>query len=134
MKSVFFGLIYFSLSLMVNAQTSNEILSLKLRPAVKTQILYAKDARQENEEVDIVSGWMFRFYKKYISSQDYGNCSFIPSCSEYAIIAIHQQGLFIGIVNTIDRLTRCNGRNSRNYPVDPESGLLIDEVRDHNYE
>jgi len=67
-------------------------------------------------------------YKAFISSQDAISCVFYPSCSEYAVQAIQQQGLFIGLLNTFDRLTRCNALSPENYPIHPGTNLFYDPV------
>ena len=90
--------------------------------------------KEDTGRTGISSGTMFRFYKKYISSQDYGKCSFTPSCSEYAITAVRKQGIIAGSINTIDRLTRCHNGNKRNYLPDEKTGLSVDEVRNLRYE
>jgi uncharacterized protein len=116
------------------AQSREEILCLKLKPYQQPDNGFITYSQQTDKEIQQFTGWLFRFYKKFISSQDHGNCSFTPSCSEYAIIAIREEGLLIGSVNTLDRLTRCHGKNNPHYPKNKEKDLLIDEVRDHNYE
>lgn len=68
-----------------------------------------------------------RFYKKYISSQDGSNCNFKPSCSEYCYLSIKKKGVFWGILNSFDRLTRCNGTRL-GYHLDPESNRLHDPL------
>jgi putative component of membrane protein insertase Oxa1/YidC/SpoIIIJ protein YidD len=118
----------------LQAQTTNEIQSLKLELQKKVETNFMYYSYMGNSELDLITGRMFMFYKKYISSQDHGSCSFIPSCSEYAIIAIRKQGLFIGSINALDRISRCNGKNNRHYFTDAGTGLLIDEVRNHKYE
>jgi len=48
-------------------------------------------------------------YKKFISPLQGENvCQFSPTCSRYAREAINQQGFFLGLVMTADRLERCN--------------------------
>ena len=118
----------------LQAQTSNEIRNLKLESPIKVESNFMHYSYMGNSELDVMTGRIFRFYKKYISSQDHASCSFIPSCSEYAMISIREQGIFIGSINALDRISRCNGRNSRHYFTDPGTGLLIDEVRNHKYE
>ncbi len=128
------GQIYLQISYDILAQTPEEIQNLKLKPSIDAENPYLEYSQQANGEVHQLTGWLFRFYKKFISSQDYGNCCFIPSCSEYGVIAIRKQGLLIGSINTLDRLTRCHGKNNPHYIKDEEKDLLIDEVRNHNYE
>ena len=65
----------------------------------------------------LVSG-TFKFYKKYITSQDMSNCPFYPSCSQYMLEAVSQNGM-LGFFQGIERLKRCtNTEHSRNqYPT-----------------
>lgn len=71
----------------------------------------------------------FFVYKNFISPQDFSNCTFTPSCSEYAKSALEKKGLVRGYLMTFDRLCRCHGLTPRKYQLDAESGRLIDEVR-----
>ncbi len=70
----------------------------------------------------------FWFYKTAFSSQDVGSCSFMPSCSEYAINAIEKKGAIHGYFMTFDRLSRCHSLSRYKYQNDPKTGLLIDDV------
>ena len=90
--------------------------------------------RSYNSEYDLIFTNLFLFYKKFVSSQDASSCSFTPSCSEYAILAIKKQGFIVGIINFWDRFSRCNGMSPEDYEVDNNVGLLIDPVRDIKYE
>jgi putative component of membrane protein insertase Oxa1/YidC/SpoIIIJ protein YidD len=47
------------------------------------------------------------FYQKNISDLRSGSCPMYPSCSNYALETIKEQGLIIGIINGSDRLLRC---------------------------
>jgi uncharacterized protein len=126
------GLLCLLISCSIQAQSSVEIQGLKINiPDKNYHIAYSHAGIRD---VDMYSGMMFRFYKMYISSQDYGNCSFTPSCSEYAMTAIREQGIFVGSVNALDRLTRCHGGNKHNYFTDERTGLSVDEVRNIKYE
>jgi putative membrane protein insertion efficiency factor len=73
-------------------------------------------------------------YKNFISSQDASTCTFTPSCSEYAILAIKKQGVIPGMINFFDRFSRCNGLSPENYSIDLKKGVLIDPPRDFKYE
>ena len=70
----------------------------------------------------------FLFYKKFISSQDSGNCNFYPSCSVYGTQSFQKLGFLKGFLNTFDRLNRCNGLNRSDYPIHQISNLLYDPV------
>lgn len=77
---------------------------------------------------------LFVVYKVFISSQDYHSCVFTPSCSEYAVQSIDKQGFIKGLFDSLDRLTRCHGLRSGDYPFDPERKRLIDPVKDISYD
>jgi putative membrane protein insertion efficiency factor len=61
---------------------------------------------------------MIQFYQKCISTDrgilgklvpNYiGRCTFIPSCSQYAILAIEKHGVFDGLFLSIKRILRCH--------------------------
>ena len=70
----------------------------------------------------------FSFYKRFISSQDSGDCNFYPSCSVYGTQSFQKLGFFKGLFNTFDRLTRCNGLNRKDYHIHKPSNLLYDPV------
>ena len=85
-------------------------------------------AKENKNEFQLFFSGLFLLYKKFLSSQDGQSCGFTPSCSEYGLIAVKQQGL-TGFFNTFDRLSRCNGLNVNHYERDPKTGLLIDPVK-----
>jgi uncharacterized protein len=87
-----------------------------------------------DQQVTGFIGISFYIYKNFISSQDHMSCVFAPSCSEYAVHAIQKQGIIPGLMNTFDRLTRCNGLRPQDYKVDPRLQRLIDPVRNVRYE
>ena len=49
-----------------------------------------------------------RFYRKYISPARPPCCRYIPTCSEYALIAIERYGAAKGGYLALKRLLRCN--------------------------
>ncbi|MBQ6692622.1 MAG: membrane protein insertion efficiency factor YidD [Clostridia bacterium] len=51
---------------------------------------------------------LLRGYKKYISPCLPSACRFTPTCSEYAMEAVQEWGVFIGLILTTGRLLRCN--------------------------
>ena len=77
---------------------------------------------------EIVFGGMFYFYKKYLSSQDGGQCMFTPSCSEYGWQAVQKKGMFLGMIDGFDRLSRCNGLSRELYHKHPTLNKLYDPV------
>ncbi|MBN2486508.1 MAG: membrane protein insertion efficiency factor YidD [Bacteroidales bacterium] len=116
-----------------NAQSVNDLNNLKIELPVRQESIYILKAKEFQSEYDLFFGVLFLFYKKYVSSQDASSCSFTPSCSEYALMAIKSQGIFEGLLNFWDRFSRCNGMSPENYPVDEEKRLLIDPVSDWHY-
>ena len=118
----------------IQAQYSNEIQSLKLKHPDQPERYVNYNIDYSKDRLLVTANRLFNFYKKYISSQDHGSCSFIPSCSEYALMSVRKQGFLFGTMNALDRLSRCNGRNKRHYLQDDVTGLSIDEVRNHKYE
>jgi putative membrane protein insertion efficiency factor len=48
------------------------------------------------------------FYRKYISPGRPSCCRFTPTCSQYAIDAIHKYGAFRGGIRAVYRILRCN--------------------------
>ncbi|MCD7845850.1 MAG: membrane protein insertion efficiency factor YidD [Oscillospiraceae bacterium] len=49
-----------------------------------------------------------RFYRKYISPVTKPCCRFIPTCSEYALIAIERYGAWKGGWLALKRILRCH--------------------------
>lgn len=68
----------------------------------------------------------FAAYKKCISSQDFRQCNFTMSCSEYCLRAVQIHGLVPGIVMGLDRYTRCTRAHRSFYPLDPVRNRSID--------
>ena len=116
------------------SQTSLQIQELKITTEIKEENPFIQQSEEQIEKGCSTTNFLFRLYKRHISSQDHGVCHFKPSCSEYGLIATQKQGLFIGIINTLDRLNRCSGNNERLYPTADEEGYYLDEVRNIFYE
>lgn len=51
---------------------------------------------------------LVRFYRKYISPCTRPSCRFIPTCSEYALIAIERYGAWKGGWLALKRICRCH--------------------------
>lgn len=52
---------------------------------------------------------LIELYRKYLSPlKRHPTCRFIPTCSEYAIMAIEKYGVLKGIVKSVWRILRCN--------------------------
>ena len=81
----------------------------------------------DKNPVHLVFTGLFVFYKHFISSQDFPSCNFTPSCSEYGLKAIKKKGLFVGILATFDRLSRCNNPDADGYEIDEKTQRLKDD-------
>lgn len=125
----FITILLISLSLVAVSQSKTEFQQVR---SVQQKITENEHDRFK-DHLGSVSGTLLVVYKATLSSQDYFSCSFSPSCSEHAHEAITKQGLIVGLMNTLDRLTRCHGLSYKNYPVDPETRLLIDPLRDARF-
>ena len=64
--------------------------------------LKSQDLNKSSSSEDYIS-----FYQKNISDLRSGSCPMYPSCSNYALETIKEQGLITGIINGSDRLLRC---------------------------
>ena len=101
----------------------------------KSDVAFFQNLNKETETTNFnvqkdrrTSYGFFSFYKKFISSQDSGNCNFYPSCSVYGTQSFQKLGFFKGFLNTFDRLNRCNGLNRTDYLIHQPSNLLYDPV------
>lgn len=64
---------------------------------------------------------IIHFYQKYISGMKrYSNCKYYPTCSNYAIEAIENHGVIIGILLGIWRIIRCNPFSKGGYDPVPQ--------------
>lgn len=52
-------------------------------------------------------GWILLGYKRWLSPMLPAACRFVPSCSEYAMIAVEKHGVFIGGMLAAWRVLRC---------------------------
>lgn len=80
-----------------------------------------------SNEAEVILTGFFLGYKNLFSSQDSRSCTFEPSCSVYAVETIQKHGLVRGFLDSIDRLTRCNGLSPGQYDYDPINMRLIDQ-------
>jgi putative membrane protein insertion efficiency factor len=72
-----------------------------------------------------------RFFQQHISPIDGPRCQFSPTCSSYGHQAVRNQGAWLGIMLTADRLMRCNyWTDSINYVRLP-NGKLSDPLADN---
>jgi putative membrane protein insertion efficiency factor len=61
-----------------------------------------------------------RYYQKNISPLKPGCCRFVPTCSEYAAIAVQRYGAAAGSVMAMKRLLRCHPLCKGGYDPVPE--------------
>lgn len=86
------------------------------------------EIKQTSNTYGLVFTGLFLFYKKFMSSQDSGNCPFHISCSEYFIKSVHYKGVFTGVLNGMDRYTRCNGFNMEIYKLNHKTHRFDDPL------
>ena len=76
--------------------------------------LSGPDQRGKSAAERVRAGAMFlvvsliRFYQFSIRPLLLGSCKFCPTCSEYAIDALHVHGLRSGVILAIRRVLRCH--------------------------
>lgn len=133
MKS-FTIILFLTLSSVVFSQSRNEVLRLLETTKEKKGEFDYDFTLDADNELQLLLSNSFVFYKKFVSSQDMGNCAFNPSCSVYAISAIRNQGLVFGLINFFDRYARCHPFSNQHYEKDKNHRLLIDPVRNIKYE
>ena len=69
-----------------------------------------------------ISVKLIRFYQKYLS---FGNCRYIPSCSEYMLEAILKRGFIIGVILGCYRILRCNPWSKGGFDKVPDKKNVI---------
>ncbi len=61
--------------------------------------------------------FLARIYQKNAPKRIRNNCRFVPSCSQYMILAIQKYGVIKGVSMGINRLGRCKYPNGgEDYP------------------
>lgn len=119
--------------LKANSQTLEEITTMRnvltsAKHTIKIKERYKYTTENNANEINWIFSNLFLAYKTFVSSQDQASCTFIPSCSEYGMLAVKKQGAIIGVINTFDRLARCNGLSPELYEIDPKKHLFIDPL------
>lgn len=66
-----------------------------------------------------LAGLAIRFYQAALSPLFGGACRHVPSCSEYARLAIDRHGLRRGLVLAVKRLARCHPLGSSGFDPVP---------------
>ena len=101
-----------------------KIIEAQVEPAHRHRYTFHHD--EFANELSLIVIGLYLGYKLFVSSQDSRSCVFQPSCSTYAIETLKKNGVLIGFLDTIDRLTRCHPFSMENYQIDEELQLLID--------
>ena len=65
---------------------------------------------------------LIKFYQKYLS---FGNCRYVPSCSEYMLEAILKHGFFVGFALGIWRILRCNPFSRGGFDKVPDKKSVV---------
>jgi len=134
MRCIVLILLINSISMQLWSQTATELDILRGIKYNNSSIEKVKISEQyahvhvNTNEIQFVFSGLFLFYKSFVSSQDAQSCSFTPSCSVYALEAVKNQGVFKGMMNGFDRLSRCHSLAPEKYEIDPKTSLLIDPL------
>jgi len=64
--------------------------------------------RRRRSPLALVFIALIRLYQVFLSPFFGRNCRFLPTCSEYAIEAIHRKGAIVGALMAAWRILRCN--------------------------
>ena len=74
--------------------------------------------------------FFIRFYRKYISPQTPPSCRFIPTCSEYALVAVERFGAAKGSLLAAKRLAKCQPFHRQKYiEYDPVPEATLPTIR-----
>jgi putative membrane protein insertion efficiency factor len=63
--------------------------------------------------------FLVRLYQVLLSPFLGGQCRFTPSCSEYAVLCLHEHGALRGAYYTLRRLGRCHPFGGMGYDPPP---------------
>jgi putative membrane protein insertion efficiency factor len=87
----------------------------------------------KTEEEESAVDRVLRFYQENISSHDGARCLFYPTCSQYAVEAVKEYGLFLGMLMTIDRMVyREDPLSLQYYSYDGQKDRYHDPVHHSN--
>ncbi|WP_089965228.1 membrane protein insertion efficiency factor YidD [Lihuaxuella thermophila] len=63
---------------------------------------------------------LIRFYRRFISPLKPPTCRFVPTCSEYGLIAIQRHGFWLGGWYTLKRICKCHPFHPGGFDYVPE--------------
>ena len=64
--------------------------------------------------------FIIKFYQLTISPLIKSNCRYLPTCSEYAITALKERGLLIGVFYSVIRIFSCHPFGKSGYDPVPK--------------
>jgi len=124
-KLVFIFLMFFFSAKLYGQDTRKmAMVNDKLQKEKLAKVKYAS-AKKNKNPVQLVFSGLFLSYKYLISTQDGNKCNFYPTCSEYGMMSVKKHFFVLGLLDTFDRLTRCNGNHDA-YEYDEENDCYID--------
>jgi putative component of membrane protein insertase Oxa1/YidC/SpoIIIJ protein YidD/TM2 domain-containing membrane protein YozV len=102
---------------------------IPIKKPIYQQAKFQHPDNHYHSDMQWITGKMFIFYKKYLSSQDLDACVFSPSCSEYTLQSVEKYGFIKGTLNGIDRLMRCHAFHpSKEFKISKINGKLYDPL------
>ncbi len=134
MRHIFTIILFLLISIISNSQTREDIERFKDLNIITEDKYKFEFAKKYDSDIKFLISRLFLFYKVFVSSQDASSCTFTPSCSEYAMISIQNQGSILGTINFFDRFSRCNGLSPELYSINKETHKLDDPPRNFRYE
>lgn len=60
--------------------------------------------------------WFIELYQHYAKPETRLRCCYIPSCSEYGILALEKYGAIVGSIKTLRRVARCGPPGGIDFP------------------
>jgi putative membrane protein insertion efficiency factor len=63
---------------------------------------------------------LIRFYRRFLSPLKPPVCRFVPTCSEYALVAIERHGFWLGGWYALKRLLKCHPFHPGGFDPVPE--------------
>lgn len=73
--------------------------------------------------------WLIKQYRAKISPTRPPCCKYIPTCSEYGLVAIERFGAFKGTLLTVWRILRCNPFSKGGYDPVPDKKKKLSRDR-----
>lgn len=114
----------------VAAQSSADFdfFSPSIKATTPSKSVVTSSIQKDKNELQQSGFLLYQIYRNLISTQDGSPCRFYPTCSAYCRSAVIKNGLIKGLVQGIDRMTRCNGLTPQKYAIDIKRRKLVDHV------